>query len=179
VKLFLPVFVTVLLLGSLPLHAQQQERKLLDRIQRPDMNLGNPLQSKNYEGTGNLKIKSAWLGDKSFAGTKAAPLKEFSGARSFLGIKNPWFGKRTYDTKLASLTGRGGLAKLDTGYAVKDAATRAFPSATKSPSLNSGDVAVRPFLNQGGTQGALDQISDKVKKEMTIDEVRELLNKNR
>ena len=40
-------------------------------------------------------------------------------------------------------------------------------------------MPLRPFLGRGGAQGSLDQIADKVKKEMTIDEVRELLNKPR
>jgi hypothetical protein len=38
---------------------------------------------------------------------------------------------------------------------------------------------LQPFLVQGEAQGAMQQISDRVKKEMTIDDVRELLNKPR
>lgn len=177
-RLLLSVLFGVLVLAGAA-RAQEQERKMLDRIQRPDMNLSSPLQTKNYAGTGGLVIKNASLGEKSFSGTKAASMQKFAGARSFLGIKNPWFGNRTYDARPAGLSSRGGLAKLDTGYEVKDAATRSFPSGSKSVPLNSGSVAAGPFLNQGGAQGALDQITDKVKKEMTIDEVRELLNKNR
>lgn len=161
------------------LAAQQQERKLLDRIHRPDAQLTNPMQEKAFVGGGGLKIQDAASGRAAFAGVKSAPLKEFAGTRSFLGVKNPWFGSRVFETKDASLSALGGLAKLDAAYPVRDAATREFSMSKKSAGLDGADVPIRPFLIRGEAQGALEQISDKVKKEMTIDDIRELLNKPR
>jgi hypothetical protein len=40
-------------------------------------------------------------------------------------------------------------------------------------------VRTSSYLGQGSSQGRLDQISDKIDKNMTIEQVREMLNKNR
>lgn len=167
-----------LLIAPLCASAQQQEKTLMDRIQRPDMQQGSPLQSKSYEGTSNLKIKSAAAASKTYGVAGSANLKEFQGSRSFLGIKNPWFGERTYDAKSASLTSQGG-GDLTKSYRVKQAAVSPYSASTRSANPSKPEVPLKPFLVQGEAQGAMQQISDKVKKEMTIDDVRELLNKPR
>jgi len=159
------------------LAAQEQDRKLLDRIQRPDMELSNPMQKKAFTGGGGVQIREAPIA-REFAGTKQASVKEFA-TRSFFGIKNPWFGNRSFESKQAPLFARGGLSNLDQPYRVSDARIREYPAAGKQAALGDSTVPVRPFLGRGGAQGSLEQISDKVKKEMTIDEVRELLNKPR
>jgi len=161
------------------LGAQEQERKLLDRIQRPNTELTNPMQGKSFLGGGGVEMKEAAVGRGTFAGVKSAPMKEFAGTRSFLGIKNPWFGNRVFETKSASLTGGGGLGKLDAAYPVRDAATREFSSSEKKANLKSEEIPVRPFLVTGEAQGAFEQLSEKIHKEMTIDDIRELLNKPR
>ena len=159
------------------LAAQEQERKLIERIQRPDMELSNPMQNKAFTGGGGVQIRDAAIA-RPYAGTKAAGSKEFA-TRSFFGIKNPWFGNRTYESQEAALMARGGPSKLNEPYPVADARVRGFPAAGKQAALGDSTVPLRPFLGRGGAQGSLDQIADKVKKEMTIDEVRELLNKPR
>lgn len=159
------------------LSAQDQDRKLLDRIQRPDMSLSNPMQNKEFSGGSGVQILDAPIA-RSFAGTKEARTKEFA-TRSFFGIKNPWFGERVFESREAPLFARGGPANLNEPYPVSEARVREFPDSDKQASMADSTVAVRPFLNRGEAQGSLDQISDKIKKEMTIDEVRELLNKPR
>jgi hypothetical protein len=62
-------------------------------------------------------------------------------------------------------------------YDVKQASTATYVAASKKANSSKTEVPQKPFLVQGGAQGAMQQISDKVKKEMTIDDVRELLNK--
>lgn len=174
----LPIVLASLLIAPLSAPAQQQEKKLLDRIQRPDMQLGSPLQSKSYEGTTDFKIKSAAASSKTYGVAGSANLKEFQGPRSFLGIKNPWFGQRTYDAKTASLTAKGG-GDLSKSYSVNQAAVSPYSASTRSANPSKPELPLKPFLVQGEAQGAMQQISDKVKKEMTIDDVRELLNKPR
>ena len=56
--LLAPALIAILAL-PVPLRAQQQERKLLDRIQRPNMELTNSMQTKSFEGGGGVKMKSA------------------------------------------------------------------------------------------------------------------------
>jgi hypothetical protein len=159
------------------LPAQEQDRKLLDRIQRPDMELSNPMQKKAFEGGGGVRIREAPMA-RSYPSTKNAAAKEFAGTKSFFGIKNPWFGNRVFEAREAPLMARGG-ENLDAAYPVRDARVGDYKDSTKKAAIGDSVTEVRPFLVPGGAQGGLDQISDKFRKEMTIDEVRELLNKPR
>jgi len=177
-KDLLPKFAAILLLVPASLFAQQQEKKLLERINRPDMELGSPLQSKSYPGAAGLKIQGSPVSDKTYGTPQSRNLKEFQGSRSFLGIKNPWFGQLTYDAKPASLSPRGG-AELSRSYSVKPADVTSYAASSRSANSSKPQVPLQPFLVPGEAQGAMQQISDRVKKEMTIDDVRELLNKPR
>lgn len=161
------------------LNAQEQERGLMERIQRPDMQMGNPLQGKTYSNPGSLKIKDSSPLKTFSTGTANAGAKEFAGTRSFFGLKNPWFGNKVYDAKSAALSPRGGSANLSSAFPVRQAVVNEFSGAARKADLASAVVPVRPFLDKGAAQGALDQLSDRITKEMTIDEVRELLNKPR
>ena len=177
-QILAPALIATLALPAF-LGAQEQERKLIDRIQRPNTELTNPLQGKTFLGGGGVEMKEAATGRGAYAGVKSAPMKEFSGTRSFFGIKNPWFGNRVFETKSASLSGGGGLGKLDAAYPVRDAATQEFSSSEKKANLGTSEVPVRPFLDRGESQGAFEQLTEKIHKEMTIDDIRELLNKPR
>jgi len=173
--LLAPALIAVLAL-PVPLRAQQQERKLLDRIQRPNMELTNPMQAKSFEGGGGMEMKSASIGKTPYDAGKTANLKEFSGARSFLGIKNPWFGNRVFETKAAPLSG---TANLNSSFPVRDAASAEFSASDKKARVASSDLNLRPFLISGKSAQGLEQISDQISKEMTIDDIREILNKPR
>jgi hypothetical protein len=164
------------ILATVSLMAQQQERKLLERIQRPDMQLESQFQSKSYSGSSGPNFKSSPLSKKSYGANESPLIKEFSGSRSFLGIKNPWFGQRVFAAKSASLISRTGFDPSKS-YDDKQASTATYVAASKKANSSKTEVPQKPFLVQGGAQGAMQQISDKVKKEMTIDDVRELLNK--
>lgn len=177
-KNFFPFGIGFLLLAVLSLHAQEQEKKLLDRIQRPDMQLASPLQAKVFSGVSGVGIKTASFANKTHGTAQSGMIRDFPDTRSFLGIKNPWFGQRSYEAKSASLSSRLGL-DISKTYALKAAATDSFSGLTKKANTTKQPVSTKPFLVQGEAQGSLQQISDKVKKEMTIDDVRELLNKPR
>ena len=177
-KNLLPFGIALLLFAVLPLCAQEQDKKLLDRIQKPDMQLGSPLQSKAFAGVSGAGVKTASFSNKTHGTAESATLREFSGTRSFMGIKNPWFGRRAYDAKSALLSSRLGL-DTSKSYALKPAVTESFSEVSKKANATKQPFPIKPFMVQGKTQGALQQISDKVKKEMTIDDVRELLNKPR
>lgn len=177
-KNLLPFGIALSLFAVQPLCAQEQEKKLLDRIQKPNMQLGNPLQSKAFSSVSGAGVKTASFANKTHGTAQSGALREFSGTRSFMGIKNPWFGQRAYDAKSALLSSRLGL-DTSKSYALKSAATESFSEVSKKANATKQPVPIKPFLVQGEAQGALLQISDKVKKEMTIDDVRELLNKPR
>ena len=177
-KILFPLGIGFLLLAALPLYAQEQEKKLLDRIQSPDMQLASPLQAKAFSGVSGVGMKTSSFANKAHGTAQSGMIRDFPGTRSFMGIKNPWFGQRSYDAKSALLSSRLGL-DISKTYALKSAATDSFSGLTKKANTTKSSLSTKPFLVQGEAQGSLQQISDKVKKEMTIDDVRELLNKPR
>ena len=159
-------------------NAQVQEKKLMDRINSPDRNQASQFQNKSFGSTGSSWVKSASFSSTAYQGVKDARIKGYSEVRSFLGLKNPWLGKKVYETGSSAYQSRGSVTGKDEAYRVKGAKTGSFSQSSKTASTPSAAVPTRAFGLKGAAQGALDQDS-KIHKQMTIDEVRELLNKSR
>lgn len=170
------LIVTLFLASLAPAFSQTQEVKLVDRIMKPDMQLGNPLQSKSFTGTSSVPIRKSPQAVQSFYGVKDANTKDFPFTRSFLGLKNPWFGGKVYETKQSSA-----LSKYDVKQAGFDKTSEVddYYKATKEANFGSPVVPVTTFIPRPAAGGAVSRISDKINEKMTIDEVRELLNKPR
>ncbi len=160
-------------------HAQEQERKLMERIQNPDRTLISPMQTKVFSGTSSAPTGDFHGGSRSFNVTDKAAVKMFSGARSFFGLKNPWFGSKVFPSSAAPL-GRGGNSSLsERVFPVGNAAVKISPLASNKSKDANKAVETGEFSLRGEAQGAFDQITDRVHQEMTIDDVRELLNNPR
>lgn len=159
-------------------NAQVQEKKLMDRINSPDRSQASQFQNKNFGSTGSSWVKPASISSTSYQGVKDARIKGYSEVRSFLGLKNPWLGKKVYGTGSSAYQSRGDVFGKDAAYRVQGVKTDSFSQSSKVASTPSSAVPTRAFGLKGAAQGALDQDS-KLHKEMTIDEVRELLNKSR
>jgi hypothetical protein len=159
--------------------AQADEKKLLERVlAKPDMSQINPMNGKKFDGGGFL-LKKAAVGTSSFAYEKNVRTEKYSNLRSFLGLKNPWFGKRIYESNQATVWSKTLIPNAGTEFPVEAAKTEKFYQADKKASRREEPVKTSPFLGRGSSQGRLDQISDKIDKNMTIEQVREILNKNR
>jgi hypothetical protein len=151
--------------------AQEQERKLLDRLLKPDMSLQNPVQTKQYVARGSTTTKQAPT--KEFYVQERKPEKSFF-TRLF-GTKSFNTKSSHYENMQASLATRTRIAKADTRYqtsAYRD--VQSAREADKSAAVSQFDGS-RPFLIQGKSQKALSQKDQP----LTIDQVRELLNKNK
>jgi len=160
--------------------AQTQERKLMDRMLKPDLQRGNPFQSRSYSGGGAMALRPAQMGGRTFEGAKGANIKDFAFTRSFLGLKNPWFGKKVCETKDASLWSKSVVMNADKEVPVRKAeAVGSYYSSGKTANFGSPVVPVREFIPAPASPGAVSQITDKIKDKMTIDEIRDLLNKPR
>ena len=157
---------------------QQQEKKLMDRINSPDRQQASVFQNKLFANSGGINIGKIPFADTTYSGTKSTNAKTFPGQRSFLGIKNPWFGNKVFASRSADVSAKNGFSNGQKSYAVSSATIAGYANASKDAFLASADVPVRPFLNKGAKQSQFDDISAKTKKELTIDEVREMLNKN-
>jgi len=156
--------------------AQQQEKTLMERLDASQKNwnagMSSPLNGKKFEGNTDLKIKKSDIAD-TYRGSKGFGAESYT-TRSFFGLKNPWFGKKVMKTDAANLWSKSMVAS-DKKFAVDAASIREFPQAKKSMLGTNHIVEKKTFIPDPKAQGTLDQ----TKQQLTIDEVREILNKNR
>ena len=151
--------------------AQQQEQKLLDRLLKPDMSLESNLQQKQFTAGGatldkKARTKSFYVRDrkaeKQFV-TGNFTTKEFGTKRS------------RYEQQEANVTSRTTIAKLETRYPAPGyGGVRAARESDKTVEV-SDYRDTRPFLVRGKSQKSLSAQD----RPLTIDQVRELLNKNK
>lgn len=97
--------------------------------------------------------------------------------RSFFGIKNPWIGREVPDVRTAPLLARG-ILPGDESFATEDVETRAVPGMERKVFSDKDDVKTREYLGTGKSQEAVTQFGSQMTKKMSVEEVREILNKN-
>lgn len=152
--------------------AQEQERKLVDRLLRPNMELQNAAQGKKFIADGVSVDKKAAV--NSFRIPENARTKKYSADREFSATE---FAARHFrDGDAAAPVNRHmKLAK----QANLDSATTTLAGRTSSDQgktvATSEFAGKRPFLGRGKSQKALSQHDTP----LTIEQVRELLNKNK
>ena len=143
----------------------------MDRLMKPDMALQNPYGEKQFVARGSTPTKQARTRDfsvrsRSFGKqfhTSAFRTKEFGTSRS------------RYQDSQANLPTRTQIAKTDVPYstaAYRHAEVAREGGKTVDTSEFSG---TRAFLIEGKSQKALSQKD----RPLSLDEVRELLNKNK
>jgi hypothetical protein len=152
--------------------AQQQERRLVDRLLKPDTTLQNGAQNKKFVANGRSIEKQAVV--NSFYVAKKPHTKEYAPQREFSA--NEFAAHHFRDGEIsATVQARAQRVKRfsvneETGaLTVRDA-----PDGGKK--IASSEFAGgRPFLDKGKSQKALSRHNAP----LTIEEVRELLNKNK
>jgi hypothetical protein len=152
--------------------AQDQERKLVDRLLRPDMTLGNNAQNKKFIADGASINKQATVGtfyvqeksnSKSFSGTRDFSARQFS-SQSFHGTRSA-----------SGISSQQAIGNSRSAYATRTArGVRDAPQSGKKVASRSY-AGNRPFLDRGKSQKALNRQNPP----LTIEQVRELLNKNK
>ncbi len=148
-------------------NAQEQERKLVDRLLSPDSKLANSQQNKKFMGgreasTRTASTRSFYLTEKNLGKTFAADRR----------LATTSFSANEYTAKGATVpTSPQPIPTFSTKKArsVSPVTDSTKKYATRDYSGN------RPFLGQGKSQKSL-HAQDRP---LTIDEVRELLNKNK
>lgn len=155
--------------------AQQQEQRMIDRLLNPDPSKVNAMGSKSFDTRPYEGAK--YEGVREFNGVKSAQTKGFA-TREFLGIRNPWFGKKVFATEAARDLHRYVLAdKVYDTKAVESQAAREDGRTAVLPVRTEAD-ATRPFLGKGKSQAQLD-VAYPQGQPLSIDEVRDLLNRPR
>jgi hypothetical protein len=168
---FRALIVAILFGGSVM--AQEQEQGMMDRIMNAKTDRGNPMGEKAFKAA--PFASSEFAGSKAYGGVKEARTKEF-GTRSFFGIRNPWFGKKVYETRAAAELTRYVLS--DKTFASRAVEPKAARDASKRASGVDGAVDARDFLARGKSQSSLNNTYQSGPT-LSLDEVRELLNRNR
>jgi hypothetical protein len=157
----------------LPMGAQEQERKLADRLLRPNMTLVNSAQDKKFAGADVTPVEKKFIA-RSFSTVDERTAKSFSNAKDFSA-------KRFATEKFARAEQTpNGQAKAKMAAGNAEFVTR--KSSLVQIASDEGKVAAtrdstdgRPFIGKGTRQKILTQED----KPLTIDEVRELLNKSK
>jgi hypothetical protein len=165
--------VSVLLLAAAPcLQAQDQERKLVDRLLKPKMTLQSSEQNKKFIADGTSINKKASV--DTFYVQKKPTSKTFSKKGEFSTRQfdsRPFHGnRRAFENPSQLAVGNSRLAyPTQTARGPRDAPQSDKKVASRAYAEN------RPFLDQGKSQKSLNRQNAP----LTIDQVRELLNKNK
>ena len=152
--------------------AQDQESKLVDRLLRPDMTLGNNAQTKKFIADRASINKQATVG--TFYVQEKSNSKRFSGTRDFSARQfssQPFHGTRS----ASGISSQQAVGDSRPAYATRTARdVRNSPQSDKKIASRSY-AGNRPFLDEGKSQKALNRQNPP----LTIEQVRELLNKNK
>jgi hypothetical protein len=153
--------------------AQEQEKKLVDRLLKPDMTLQNDAQNKKFVGDGSVSInKRANIGtfyvhqkprSKSFSGTRGFSTTQFY-SQTYRGRRGGYevSSHQTFANSKSTYTSQSAHGVRDASQSGKKVASRAY-------------AGNRPFLDEGKSQKSLNRHNEP----LTIEQVRELLNKNK
>jgi hypothetical protein len=154
-----------------PLRAQEQERKLIDRIVKPDMTLQNDAQNKKFDASGSFADKRAHVG--TFYLQEKSNSKKFSGTRDFSAKQHDvrlFAGGQPATANISSRT-----VVPNSHYSTASASGLDQARDAKKRKETNDFAGNRPFLDQGKSQKSLSRKNPP----LTIEQVRELLNKNK
>lgn len=150
---------------------------MLERIQNPKME-ANQMQNKEFGSSTGIKATPFEAG--AYNVSKSAPVKSFS-SRSFFGIKNPWFGNKTADTAASTYANRK-AREAETSFFTKSAQTSTARDARKSADFSETlprSMSPRSTTVEPKAQGGVDQFTQNLSEDLSIDDVRALLNKGK
>lgn len=170
------VAIGILFIGISNALAQEQERKLIDRVLKPNTTLENAAQNKKFANTRSVSFDKP-VSLRPFYSPKKTVPKTFQEERPFTPRQFAARHFRAGDSA-ASLSTRSQLKNGDTMIATPaaSAATRVAPESTSTTTTPIREYAgSRAFLDQGKSQKSLSAQN----KPLTIEQVRELLNKSK
>ena len=168
------VAIGILFAGISAALAQKQERRLIDRLLKPDTELANPAQNKKFSQKGSNSFEKP-ARTATFYSAQKPVTKNFPDQRSLTPRQFAARHFRAGDSA-AYISSRSQPPKSDT-MIVPPAATagaRVAPESNRSTPVREY-ASNRPFLDKGKSQKSL-HAQDKP---LTIEQVRELLNKSK
>ena len=167
------VAIWLLVLAALPcVRGQDQERKLVDRLLKPDMTLQNDAQNKKFTGDASASVNKR-ANVRTFYLHPKPSSKDYSGTRDFstsqFYSKTYRSGRRVYEGSQQPTANSRFAYSNQIARGVRDAPQAEKKAGTRQYAEN------RPFLDEGKSQKSLNRQNAP----LTIEQVRELLNKNK
>ncbi len=164
------------------------QEKRIDQIFNPYAHLTKEynLEKSTFHGGRGFAMKGASVKEFQFD-QKVSP-KQFNTA-AYAGTKSSWMGNFKFSANSAKTTGKYEIPNADKAAPVKEHAVKGYVDSDKKMAVR--DYAgQRPYLRRGASQDLIDKNPEKAAqggtvgwngtmKPMTIDDVRELLNKNK
>ena len=153
--------------------AQEQERSLRDRIERPNMSMTAQGFEKTFTPSAGGLNKTASV--RSFGFGRAATTKG-DGAFRTKGYASNGYQTSDFSTKKSPLTDRG-VAESERAYGTKAMPVSEDRAVGKTANTRAAQTTDRPFISHGKRQDEIDEL--RRQKQLSIDQVREILNKNK
>ncbi len=159
-------------LGAGSALAQQQERGMMERIQHPDMTLAFHPADKRFGGNQGSARQDRRAAVKPFPLGRSATVRAYR-AKDFAGSRN--FAAATFTGRDRVAAVNNPAAGANRAFATRDVAVGEARDARKELPVRAARIPT--FTPVGKRQDTLDE--QQRTRPMTIEEVRELLNKSR
>ena len=169
------VAIGTIFFGVSTAFAQEQERRLIDRVLKPNTELANPAQNKKFSDKRFASFEKP-ARTRSFNYSQKSTAKTFSEEHAFTPRQFTARHFRAGDSA-AYIASRSQPPKNDRLMATPSvtAGTRVAPESNASAPPVREYASTRPFLDKGKSEKALHSEN----KPLTIEQVRELLNKSK
>ena len=155
-----------------------KEKGLLDRLMNPDRGSKSAYEGQVFKSGGEFSDKKVSI--KEFAGSKNFESKTYE-TKSFEGSKKGWLGNLLFPEKKLPESLQGVASDSGKTFASKGVPVKDFDGNGKASSFSSkGAFETKEVNLKGKTQGDIDNdphLQEAVKKGLTIDDVKKLLNK--
>jgi hypothetical protein len=161
-------------IGLVTALAQEQERRLIDRVLKPDMTLENRAQNKKFTGKPKVIERQASVRTFYISQTPQTKTKEFAEQREYSAREFAAHHFRDGQMK-STMQARAARVKTFTVEGGTGALVVRDVSDAEKKIASSDFAGSRPFLGKGKSQKPLTRHN----RPLSIDEVRELLNKNK
>jgi len=169
--------VLLALLAFDPSWAQVQERKLFDRIMRPDTTMESPEATKRFSGADSFASKS--FATREHYSSRSFPMRSYSTAPNREGSRKPFFAKSTAtlpDSSRHLRSAREASRTMDTKTVPVEDARESDRNAAVRENRDANREYRGPEAQKIEEQ---QQQDEKRRRKFSIDELRDLLNKSK
>ncbi len=151
-----------------------EEPSLQDRLLKPDWNQSSPIGNKEFEGDAELALRKFDVGEEFETKSATTKTKETG---SFLGLKIPWFQSKRVKTTPFDTDAASDLIKTASGFVEESTMEKPYVAGDRKADGSGRSVPVRVASTDGASQKQITEFRENLSKEMSPQEIRELLNK--